>query len=53
MTIKYDKEADVYISYSEKYDLYSQGRTRMEAKIALEDAIESYIECNKKLGIEV
>ena len=40
--ITYDVDCDVYVSYSKKYDIYSQGTTVEEAIIALKDAIKSY-----------
>ena len=40
-TIKYDKEANVYVAHTPELNIFSQGETVLQARQALEDAIES------------
>lgn len=61
--IKYDKEAKVYITYTPALRLYSQGETMIQAKSAIEDAIQSFLivayekgvleKCLKNVGFSV
>jgi hypothetical protein len=41
--IKYDDTAKVWVTYAPDLKLYSQGETEIQAKIALEDAVRSFI----------
>ena len=49
-TIKYDSNANVYVSYCPKYNIHSQGTTYDEAVLAINDAIESYLYVKNKKG---
>ncbi len=40
MVVTYDAQADVYVAFDPILDVYSQGTTEKEARIALEDAIQ-------------
>ncbi len=41
--IRFDKEAEVYISYAPALRVYAQGESKKQAKVALRDAVESYL----------
>ena len=41
--IKFDKQANVFVTHSSALNIYSQGRTLEEAKLAMRDAIWSFI----------
>jgi len=49
--IKYDEEVKMYISYVSDLDLYSQGETKAQAKLAIEDAIQSFLFVAYKRGV--
>lgn len=41
--IKYDKEAEVYVTYAPALRVSSQGENLIQAKVALKDAVESFL----------
>ena len=49
--VKFDKQADIFVSYSPIFKIYSQGRTIEGALKALIDAIESYILVSTKYDL--
>ena len=49
--IKFDKEAGVFVAYSPKYQIFSQGKTIERAKLALEDAVESFLMVANKYNL--
>ena len=49
--IKYDEDAKVYITYSPALGIYSQGENAIQAKLALEDAVESFFSVAYKKGV--
>lgn len=49
--IKYDKEAEVYIAYTPALRLYSQGETPRQAKMAIKDAVGSFLIVSYTRGV--
>ena len=49
--IKFDKDANIFIAYSPKYRIFSQGKTIERAKLALEDAVESFLIVSNKYNL--
>jgi hypothetical protein len=49
--IKYDDIAKVYVTYSPSLGIYSQGINKIQAKLALEDAVASFISVAHKNGV--
>lgn len=41
--IKFDEQTNIFVTYSSALNIYSQGRTLEEAKLAMRDAIRSFI----------
>ena len=41
--IKFDKEADIYVSYAPALRVYAQGDNKKQAKVALQDAVDSFL----------
>lgn len=41
--IKFDEEADIYVAHTPIFDIYSQGESVDSAKLALEDAVNSFL----------
>ena len=46
-----DADLDIFVAHVPELDIYSQGRTLKEARVAIEDAIESYltVSCEKNI----
>lgn len=42
MTLRYDNDVGCWVSYDSVLDIYSQGRTRSEAVVALVSAVKLY-----------
>lgn len=42
--IKWDEEAKVFVTFAPALGLYSQGTTKLQAKTALNDAVNSFLE---------
>lgn len=49
--IKYDKEVKAYVTYAPALRVYSQGKTERQAKLGLEDAIQSFFIVAYKNGV--
>lgn len=49
--IREDSDTDSFVSYCPALDLYSAGRTRPEAKAALQSAVDMYIRISYDRGI--
>jgi hypothetical protein len=41
--IRFDKEAEVYVAYAPALRVYAQGENKKQAKVALRDAVESFL----------
>lgn len=41
--IKFDEIANIYVAYSPMFEIFSQGKSIDDAKLALEDAIHSFL----------
>jgi hypothetical protein len=49
--IKYDKHANVYVTFTPALGIYSQGESAQQAKRALEDAVKSFLFVSYKKGV--
>ncbi len=49
--IKYDEQAKVHVTYAPALQLYSQGTTPLEAKVALADAVQMFLNVAYDRGI--
>lgn len=49
--IKYDDVAKVYVTYAPSLGIYSQGVNKIQAKVALEDAVASFISVAHQNGV--
>jgi hypothetical protein len=41
--IRYDKEAEAYVAYAPALRVYAQGENKKQAKVALQDGVESFL----------
>lgn len=41
--LKFDKEANIFVAHTPTLDIFSQGETIDRAKLALEDAVKSFL----------
>ncbi len=49
--IKFDEEANVYVGYTPALGVYSQAKNEERAKLALEDAVHSFLLVAHKNGL--
>lgn len=41
--IKFDDNANIFVAYTSFFDIFSQGKSINDAKLALEDAVNSFL----------